>query len=430
MRILLLNQTFYPDVASTAQYLRDLAMRLASRGHQVTVVTSQRAYDDGARRFPRRENWRNIEIHRVPSTGFGKRAKWRRALDFASFLVSASLRALTLRRHEVIVALTSPPLIAFVAAWLARLWGSRFFYWVMDLNPDEALRAGWLKPSSLMSRALDCMSRFSLRQAEKNIVLDRFMHTLVANKGVSVDRIRVIPPWSHDEVVTFDAGGREEFRRAHGLNGKFVIMYSGNHSPCHPLDTLLRAAQRLADRPEFAFCFVGGGSEFAGVRRFAQQHPLAQIVCLPYQPLSRLAGSLSAADLHVVVMGGPFVGTIHPCKVYNILRVGAPMLYLGPSPSHVSDILDELGENPFWRRVAPGDVDRVLQCITEIARTGQRGDVAALDRIARRFSIDTLLPRLVAELEAAPEPGRTWNRTPRASVPLPGRGKPNAICSD
>src|SRR2546426_3693519 len=75
------------------------------------------------------------------------------------------------------------------------------------------------------------MSRFSLRQAEKNIVLDRFMHRLVANKGVSVDRIRVIPPWSHDEVVTFDAAGREEFRRAHGLNGKFVIMYSGNHSP-------------------------------------------------------------------------------------------------------------------------------------------------------------------------------------------------------
>ena len=55
-----------------------------------------------------------------------------------------------------------------------------------------------------------------------------------------------------------------------------------------------------------------------------------------------VAGSLSAADLHVVVMGEAFVGIVHPCKIYNILAVGAPVLYLGPCPSHVTEILDEM----------------------------------------------------------------------------------------
>ena len=88
-----------------------------------------------------------------------------------------------------------------------------------------------------------------------------------------------------------------------GLTGKYVVMYSGNHSPCHPLDTLLEAARRLTRREDIAFCFVGGGSEFQKVRRFTAQHGLDSIVLLPYQPLEKLSASLSAADLHIVVMG-------------------------------------------------------------------------------------------------------------------------------
>src|SRR6266699_3329465 len=72
--------------------------------------------------------------------------------------------------------------------------------------------------------------------------------------------------------------------------------------------------------------------------------PPTNIVCLPYQPLSALAGSLSAADLHVVVMGEPFVGIVHPCKIYNVLAVCAPVLYLGPRPNHVTEILDAMGD--------------------------------------------------------------------------------------
>ena len=45
MRITLINQTFYPDVVSSGQHLADLALRLAERGHEVTVVTRSRSYD-------------------------------------------------------------------------------------------------------------------------------------------------------------------------------------------------------------------------------------------------------------------------------------------------------------------------------------------------------------------------------------------------
>ena len=72
MRFLLLNQTFYPDVMATGQYLGEVAVALVQQGHEVTVVTSRRAYDDPARIFPKAETWKGVRILRIGSTGFGK----------------------------------------------------------------------------------------------------------------------------------------------------------------------------------------------------------------------------------------------------------------------------------------------------------------------------------------------------------------------
>lgn len=401
MRILLLNQTFHPDVVATAQVLSDFAVGLVERGHHVTAFASRRAYDNPAMRFASRENWRGVEVHRLSATSFGKGAKWKRAADFGSFSAACTLRLLTTSRYDAVVALTSPPLVSYLAAWFCRLRGAKLFYWVMDLNPDEALAAGWLREGSMPTRALEVMSRFSLRQSHRIIALDRFMRDRIVAKGIPAGRVAVIPPWAHDEAVHFDAAGRDKFRARHGLTDKFVIMYSGNHSPVHPLTTLMEAARQLADDPRFAFCFVGGGSEHPKVKRFAEQHGLKNILCLPYQPLAELAGSLSAADLHTVVLGEPFVGMIHPCKIYNILTVGAPVLYVGPEPSHLADILAGMAGSPHTARVAHGRPDEAVAQIRRIAALGTRGDRELFARTAAKFSVHTLRPQQVQLVEEA-----------------------------
>jgi glycosyltransferase involved in cell wall biosynthesis len=399
MRITLINQAFHPDVVSSGQHLTDLALELVERGHEVTVITSRRAYDNPKKIFPKKETWRGIRVHRLFSTGFGKRAKWRRATDFASFLCSCCWRLLWLPRQDLVVAMTSPPLISFIGACFSRLRGWRFCYWVMDLNPDEALAAGWLRRDSLASNWLERCSRFSLRHAAKVIVLDRFMRERILEKGVDGGRIAVIPPWSHDSDVRFDAEGRARFRKAHNLENKFVVMYSGNHSPCHPLDTVLATAEKLASSNDIAFCFVGGGTEFSRIKQFAKERRLSNVLCLPYQPLEELAGSLSAADLHLVVMGDPFVGLVHPCKIYNILRIGAALLYVGPEPSHISEILQQLNGHLPFGRVKHGAVDQVIQNILRLKKSASETTRERCLPLADRFSRETLLPQLVKVLE-------------------------------
>ncbi len=395
MKILLLNQCFYPDVVSTAQHLTDLATELTSRGHSVTVIASDRGYDDPTVRFAPREHWQGIDIVRIRSLAFGKNSRWRRALNFASFLIACSLRLLLLRRFDVVVALTSPPLISFLAALFVKLKGGSLCFWVMDLNPDEAIAAGWLNKNSLAARLLQRMLNYSFRHAATTVVLDRFMKERVVAKGIDPARIAIVPPWSHDDAVTYSEAGREAFRQQHGLSEKFVVMYSGNHSPCHPLDTLLDAALAVKERDEIVFCFVGGGSEQAKVRQFASQHGLANVKCFPYQPLGDLSSSLSAADLHVVVMGQEFVGIVHPCKIYNIMSIGAPVLYIGPEPSHVSDIAAQHASRFLLTR--HGDVGGVSAGILEAVKLKRRAN----DQPEAAFSKRALLPKLIHLIEAS-----------------------------
>lgn len=400
MNILLLNQTFYPDVVSTAQHLTSLALELVQRGHSVRVICSRRGYDTPDKLFPAREEWNGIQIQRVSSTKFGKKAKWRRAVDFASFALSCCLRLACEKKPDVILALSSPPLISFLAALFARLRGCRFCYWVMDLNPDEAIAAQWLRPTSVVARMLEWMSRYSFRHADRIIALDRFMSQLIQTKGIPSKKITVIAPWAYEDWVRFDREGRERFRKEHGLDGKFVVMYSGNHSPCHPLDTLLQTALKLRNNPQTVFCFIGGGSEYPKVQKFAQAHQLQNILCLPYQPLNSLAASLSAADLQVVIMGNPFVGIVHPCKIYNILAVGSPVLYIGPQPSHVSDLKQSFPNRGNIRCALHGDISKVQNLIESMQARPDALPDARNTALAGQFEKKALTPGFIRALES------------------------------
>jgi len=401
MKVLLLNQCFYPDVVATAQQLNDLALGLAQDGHDVTVVAGDRGYDDPSQSFPRRETWNGIKIIRVSSLSLGKASRSRRAANFGSFLVNCTLKLATLPRFDIVVALTSPPLISFLGSLFVRIKGGKFLFWVMDLNPDEAIAAGWLKERSIPARMFSRLLHYSLLKSEKVIALDHFMRRRIVAKGVAPERVIVLPPWAHDNV-RYDAPGRKAFRAANGLSEKFVVMYAGNHSPCHPLDTLLEAARRLAQKhPDIVFCFMGGGSEQMKVREFTVEHGLDNIRCLPYQPYDLLAASLSAADLHTIVMGDQFVGIVHPSKLYNILSIGSPFLYIGPAESHVSEIAAQTKNSYGAYSARHGDVDTVVKHILEEAQT-PRDSCGQVTEIAHRFSRSTLLPQLIAELQTSP----------------------------
>src|SRR5882724_581863 len=422
MKILLLNQAFWPHVVARAQQLTMLARRLSERGHQVTVITSARGYDDATKSFPRRERWHEIDIVRISSVGAGKKHRWQRTLNFASFLFACAARLIAMPRQDVVIALTSPPLISWLGSLFIRIKGGELIFWPLDLNPDEAIAAGWLKEESFTAKSLSRLLINSMAHAKTIIALDDFMKDRIVAKGISKDKIDVIAP-APDDAVSYDKEGREAFRRSHNIADKFVVMYAGNHSPCHPLDTLLLAAQKLTDREEIVFLFVGGGSEVEKVHSFAESHELRNIRHLPYQPQAELSALLSAADLHVVVMGERFGGIVHPSKIYNILKVKAPFLFIGPEACFISDIVAAASRQLVARSASHGQVEEVVTFISWLADR-QLEDRSRAIASGYEFSTPSDFSRFIAHIEALnPQPSPARFEAAGTSADIVGRLK-------
>jgi colanic acid biosynthesis glycosyl transferase WcaI len=350
--LLVISQVYVPDPAAVGQHVADMAEEMARRGWRVVVYASDRGYDDPTRRYECREIRAGVEVRRLPFSSFGKSTIRARLFGQLLFMAQALMRGVCIGRLDAVVVSTSPPFAGAGGALISSLRRVPLLWWVMDLNPDQLVAAGHISPNSLFVRAFDWLNRFTLRQATAVVALDRFMQDRIVAKSPVAEKVHILPPWPHDDDLAPAAGTPEAFRAEHGLRDAFVVMYSGNHSPHNPLDTLLAASRLLVDDDRLRFVFIGGGTGKKEVDDLVAAGA-PNVLSLPYQPKNTLGATLGAADIHVVSLGDSMVGIIHPCKIYGAMAIGRPILLFGPSACHATDIMnhDTIG----WH-VPHGDV--------------------------------------------------------------------------
>jgi glycosyltransferase involved in cell wall biosynthesis len=375
VHVLALNQFYAPDHSATSQLLTELCEDLAAAGERVTVVASRGTYLGGDK-LPAREQRNGVDVARPFATSLGKGSVLRRLADYGTFGVAALAELVRVSKPDVIVALTTPPMIAAGAAVVANLRGVPLVPWVQDVYPEVAVAFGVLGASSGTVRALSAVARASHRAARLTVVLSRGMAERVVAQGQDHDRVRVIPNWSDGRLVHPSKDGAARFRREHGLEGRFVAMYSGNLGAGHELAPFVEAARALAARrPELALVFVGDGVRRAEAEQAARG--LTNVRFLPYQPRDRLAESLSAADVHLASLQPGLDGLLVPSKLYGVMAAGRPLVYLGPARCELARVIRrwEIG----WH-VEPNEpvalVAALEAAMTDRADTRARGERA------------------------------------------------------
>ncbi|MBI1370460.1 MAG: glycosyltransferase [Planctomycetes bacterium] len=321
MKLLFVNQFYAPDFAATAQILADLAEHLASHGHEVHVLCSRGKYDDGtARPTPREETLNGVHVHRLSAPGFGKSNMLGRIVDYAAFhLLCGGWMLAHGDRFDAIVTLTTPPLIGLYATFVR----TKHICWAMDLHPDVEFELGIWSRKHPAWRFLHFLNALHFRRADATVALGEAMKDRLAEKGVERERIVVIPPWSRaDQIRVIDAAA-SPLRRDQKLDGKFVVMYSGNAGLIHTFDAVRAAMRELANDPRFAFVFIGSGRRLEEITE--------PCLKLPYQPRDGLSETLGAADVHLVTLRNGMTGTAVPSKLYGIMAAGRAAIFLGPA---------------------------------------------------------------------------------------------------
>ena len=336
--LLFVNQHYTPDVAATGQCLADLAEHLASDGYDVEVLASRTRYGAGQVAAPAREVLNGVRVTRLAATGFGRDTHLGRIADYASFYIKVLVKLLFGARYDGVVFLTTPPLIS-LAGWIARLVrGQRYGIWSMDLHPEAEVAAGMLRERSVAARVLAWLDAHAYRNADFVVDLGVYMQQRILAKGVEPSKVRTVHIWGgRDETAT--PAEQNPLTSHFGLDGRFVVMYSGNAGIVHDFGPVFEAMRVLRDDPRIFFLFVGGGPRRAEVEAFAQRERLTNFAYRDYVPRELLRHSLSVADVHLISLRQEFVGVSVPSKLYGAMASARPILFVGPARCETADAI-------------------------------------------------------------------------------------------
>ena len=369
--ILFINQHYWPDLASTAQHLTDLAEYLADQGFDVHVLCSRGHYLSGSMEVPAEETHNGVHIHRVRATAFGRDTILGRITDYASFYSSTLARVLVGPAYDYIVTLTTPPLLPLVGAIARRVRGQAYGVWSMDLHPDAEVATGMLEDDGAPARLLHALNDAGYRNADFVVDLGTYMKRRIHKKGVPDDRLHTIPVWNKKEEIAPVEHDENPLRHDLGLDDTFVVMYSGNAGRAHRFEEVLATMKRLDGHPDIEFVFVGEGPQKGRIEAFAERHDLSNFRYLPYFPREDLKYSLPMADVHLMTLREEMAGIAVPGKLYGIMAAGRPVLMVGPAASESGETIQTSGAG--WV-VDPKQKEAPTQALYDALLRLYRGD--------------------------------------------------------
>lgn len=336
-RVLVLNQYYWPGVEATAQLLTELCEGLAA-DFDIEVVTGVlHGHEDQ----PTRDTRNNVEIVRVPSTSYERSKIFARTMNYVTYLSMALSRGMRASRPDVVLCMTDPPIIADIALLIARRYRTPLVVISQDVFPEIAVQLKRLENPALMGVLRSLVSLY-LRRADRVVAIGDTMRQRLEEKGAVPGRVRVIPNWvDTSRLRPSDDGNR--WATGVGLDGKFVVMHSGNVGHAQDLDSLVRSATFLRDLDDLRIAIIGMGARHAELVALSERLDVDQVSFLYYQSRDVLPYSLSAADVHVVGLAAGLAGYVVPSRLYGILAVARPVIVAADPESETAQIIQAVG---------------------------------------------------------------------------------------
>lgn len=332
MHILFLSHYYPPEVNAPASRTSECAKVWVKLGHKVTIVTAAPSHPRGVvypgyrNRWLAREEVDGVEIIRIwtflaANEGFG-----RRILNFLSYPFSVLLHLRSLPRADIVVS-SSPQFFAGLAGWLLKRRSGPWVFEVRDLYPDTILAVGAMK-RSLLVRFLEGLERAAYRSADAIVsVTDSFVPHIRA-RGATCP-IKVIKNGVdlsfYAERGAEDAGAA--FRRALGLEGKFIAAYVGTHGMSQGLDVVLEAATITKDEPDIVYLLVGDGAQRAALVQAREAKRLDNVLILGQRPKAAMPAVWQATDVSLVLLRRrDTFKTVLPSKMFEAMAMRRPIV--------------------------------------------------------------------------------------------------------
>ena len=374
--ILVLNQYYKPGVEATANLLADLCESLAEE-FDVTVVTGRL---QGRAELPSEEVLNGVHVLRTRSTAFDRTKLRFRALNYITYLLDSLVRARSVARPDLVLCMTDPPIVGDLGLLIARRRGVPLLVISEDVFPEIATELGRLT-NPLVIAPLRALVGFYLRRADTVVAIGERMRERLIAKGAPPERVIVIPNWVDTATIT-PQPKQNEWSRDAGLDGRFVVMHSGNVGHAQNLDKLIVATTHLRDLDELSVPIIGFGARSRELEQLTKELGADRVRFLEYQPRERLSESLSAADVHYVGLAPGLSGYVVPSRLYGILSAGRPVIVAADEDSETAGLVSEVGCGV----VVPADRPDLVAAAIRDAHDG-RLDLEAMGAAGREYVV-------------------------------------------
>lgn len=267
---------------------------------------------------------------------------------------------------------SNPPMLAWLAATMKRLRGTKFVVMVHDVYPDLPIRMGKLKEHGLVARSWRRWNRWAYNQAEEVLTLGEYMSQVLQHQfdatGTNSGHIQVIYPWADTDTIKPLDKTANSFAVQHGQTDKLTVMYSGNMGLGHDLETMLAATSHVPDERAH-FMFIGAGPKWSLIDESLTREPQTNVTLLSWLPESEIPYSLATADIALVSLESEVAGLAIPSKAFYSLAAGTPLIVISDRDTELAQIVEQY--ECGWL-IRPGDELGLAGIVQELLASPQQ----------------------------------------------------------
>ena len=406
--LLIYAHYYIPDTASTGQILRELAEGMLDK-FNITVICVVPSYlgaieDKYKTQKYYEEEINGVKVLRIRVPEFSKTNKKSRVKNIVSYFFGAMGATFKVGKMDYVFSISQPPILGgLLGVWGKWMKHAKYIYNIQDFNPEQVLAVGYTK-SKFITDAMMWFDKFSCKRSDLVITVGRDLVETVEKRfeGKKVPKTVMINNWiDENEIYPLDENNEKvlTFKKKYGLDGKFVIMYSGNIGLYYDLENLIKVVERVKpgtktpDDREVVFAFVGAGSVLDKLVLYVKEHHMDNVVFIPYQDKADLIYSLNVGDVHWCVNAKGIKGVSCPSKAYGIMAAGKAIIGVLEKDTEVRGLIEECH---CGKCCEPGDYVEVADIIrwyienadsNEVKQMGMNGREYLEKKLTRRVSV-------------------------------------------
>ena len=402
MKINIISQYYWPEDFAAGVYVKDLAIELIKKKHEVTVLTTFPNYPKGkiwdaykGRFFMKEEN-EGVKIQRsfiFPTSR--ELPLFLRSFTHLSFSISVFFTYLFRRKNDITYVIFPILPLAIGTLIISKFKRIPIIYGVKDISILGLINSGMIK-NKLLIKLLENLELTIYSKADLIQVPSKMQYNYLIKNGINPSKIVIIPDWANSENI-IPKPRINEFSEKMKLNEKFVLIYSGNLGYSSDLFPILDSAKLLESISDIHFLIIGDGPVKQKLESHKQKLNLKNVEFLDFQPMSSFADVLSTSDISIITLSKKFTQVATQGKIYNIMSAARPILAIMEKNAMSADLIKE---EKFGEVIDSEDIDKIVKFILKIYKNPNLGNEMGIN--ARYYLINNFsLPISVNHFENA-----------------------------